>query len=96
MARPRPDLPAPEDIRALADATGLIHLRVTPNARGEGIELDHANRRLLVRTTATPEDGKANDAVCALVARALHVPRSAVTLVRGGKSRDKQVRVTFD
>ena len=96
MARPRPDFPAAEDIRALADETGLIHLRVTPNARGEGVALDPENHRLLVRTPATPEDGKANEAVCALMARALEVPRSAVMLVRGGKARDKQVRVVLD
>lgn len=95
MARPRPDFPVPEEIRALADDAGLIPLRVTPNAAADGVALDSANRRLLVRTTATPEDGKANEAVCALVARAAGVPRSAVTLVRGGKARDKQVRVDW-
>lgn len=93
MARPRSNFPPAEEIRTLTDASGLIPLRVTPNARGEGMELDPASRRLLIRTTAAPEDGKANDAVCALVAEALGVPRSAVTLVRGGKARDKWVRV---
>ena len=55
---------------------------------------DGAPAVLNVRTTVTPEDGKANDAILALLAKALGRPRSALTLVRGATARDKVVLVT--
>jgi uncharacterized protein (TIGR00251 family) len=48
---------------------------------------------LVVRVTAPPLEGRANRAVCALIAGAAGVPRSAVTIVRGETARDKLVRV---
>ena len=52
--------------------------------------------RLLVRVTAPPLDGRANAAVCALIARAAGVPKGAVSVVRGETSRDKRVRISGD
>jgi uncharacterized protein YggU (UPF0235/DUF167 family) len=48
---------------------------------------------IVVRVTAPPVDGKANAALCALVAERAGVPRSRVTVVRGAAARDKVVRV---
>lgn len=48
---------------------------------------------LCVRVTAAPEDGKANAAVCEVLAKSLGVPKSAVKVVRGGTSRHKSVEV---
>ncbi len=48
---------------------------------------------LLVRVTVPPEDGKANAAVCKLLAKALGVPRSAVHVARGEVSRHKQLQI---
>ena len=64
MAKPRPDFPPAEAIRALADGDGRLALRVTPGARSEGIEL--AEDRVLVKVRAKPQDGAANAAVLAL------------------------------
>jgi len=47
-----------------------------------------------VRVAAAPEHGKANLAVLALLAEALALPRSSVSLVSGGASRDKIVKLT--
>jgi uncharacterized protein YggU (UPF0235/DUF167 family) len=47
----------------------------------------------VIRVTAPPVDGKANAALCALVAERAGVPRSRVEVVRGMTSRDKVVRV---
>ena len=47
-----------------------------------------------VRVTAPPVEGEANRAVAAVLARALHVPSSSVTVVRGERGRDKVVRIT--
>jgi uncharacterized protein YggU (UPF0235/DUF167 family) len=48
---------------------------------------------IVIRVTAPPVDGKANAALCALVAARAGVPRSRVQVVRGTTSRDKIVRV---
>jgi hypothetical protein len=48
---------------------------------------------LLARVSAPPVDGKANAALCKLLAKALGVPRTSVGVVRGETSRDKLVRV---
>ena len=48
---------------------------------------------LLVRLAAAPVDGAANDALIALLAVTLAVPRRTVTLVSGERSKTKRVRV---
>jgi len=48
---------------------------------------------LVVRVMAPPLDGRANDGVCRLLADVLGVRRSAVTIVRGDRARDKLVAV---
>jgi uncharacterized protein len=61
------------------------------SARNEVVATAGATVR--VRVTAPPADGAANDAVCALVARSLDVPRSRVTIVRGHGARTKLLRI---
>jgi uncharacterized protein YggU (UPF0235/DUF167 family) len=90
MARAKPDLPPAEAIRALADAEGRLALRVTPGARTEGIEIDGG--RLLVKIRARPQEGAANEAVLALLAQALGMAKSRLSLVRGMTSREKLVQ----
>ena len=46
-----------------------------------------------VNVTAPPEDGRANEAVIALLAEALAVGKSRLTIVKGQKSRTKSVAV---
>jgi uncharacterized protein YggU (UPF0235/DUF167 family) len=48
---------------------------------------------VLIRVTAPPVDGKANDALCRLVARAVDIAPSKVTVIRGHTSRDKVLEV---
>jgi len=48
---------------------------------------------LRVRVSAPPVDGKANKALCRLIAKRVGVAPSRVSVVRGEKSRDKLVRV---
>ncbi len=48
---------------------------------------------VVIRVTAPPVDGKANAALCELVARAAGVAPSAVRVLRGAGARDKVVRV---
>ena len=91
MARPKPDLPAAEAVRALIDGEGRLALRVTPGARIEGLDL--SDGRLQAKVRAKPEDGKANAAVIALLAAALAIAPSRITLLRGATSREKQFRI---
>ncbi|MGE5571960.1 MAG: DUF167 domain-containing protein [Bacillota bacterium] len=48
---------------------------------------------LVVRVSAPPVDGRANRAVCGLVAALVGVGKSSVTVERGERSRDKVVAV---
>ena len=50
--------------------------------------------RLLVRTTATPVDGSANDAVCKQVAEYLGIRAGRVKIASGHRARDKTLRIT--
>jgi hypothetical protein len=69
-----------------------IAVHVTPRSARDEVA-GWRGGELSVRVRAVPEDGKANTAVCAAVAKALGVPKSAVDVVRGGASRHKQVEV---
>jgi len=48
---------------------------------------------VVIRVTAPPVDGRANAALCALVARRAGVAPSRVQVIRGMSGRDKVVRV---
>ena len=87
----RLSFPPPDHIRALADSEGRIALRVTPNAKADAIRIESG--QLKVRVSVVPEDGKANKAVIALLAKALGVSKSSVTIVRGETARDKLVQI---
>lgn len=70
----------------------LIDIRVIPRARRDEVGGERAGR-LVVRTTAAPVDGSANDAVVRLVAAHLGVARRDVEIVSGQRSRDKTLRI---
>jgi len=69
-----------------------LSVRVTPGAREDSVT-GWQGTALKVKVRAPPEKGKANEAVCALVARALGVPPSAVAVERGHTSRGKLLLV---
>jgi uncharacterized protein len=69
-----------------------LRVRVIPRARRDEIAGERGGA-LLVRVTAPPEGGRANKAVCRVIARALRIAPSRVTILRGGASREKLVRV---
>lgn len=48
---------------------------------------------LQAKVTAAPVEGKANKALCRLIAKRVGVAPSRVRVVRGEKSREKVVRV---
>ena len=76
-----------------ADPGGVrIQLHVQPGASTSEVTGLHGNR-IRLRIQSPPVDGRANAAVLAWIAEVLGVPRGAVTLVRGEKSREKTVEV---
>jgi uncharacterized protein YggU (UPF0235/DUF167 family) len=69
-----------------------LPIRVIPRSPRSAVDGERAGR-LLVRVTAAPVDGKANDAVRRVVAAHLGVPERCVTIAAGHRSRDKVVRI---
>jgi len=67
-------------------------VRLQPRASANAIagERDGA---LVVRVTAAPVAGRANEALRALIAKRARVAKGRVEIVRGSSSRDKVVRV---
>jgi uncharacterized protein len=77
--------------RADADAI-LLPVRVKPGARSSRIAGEREGR-LLVEVTAPPVEGRANEAVCRLLAKTLRVGPTRVSVVGGVRARDKVVRI---
>lgn len=73
----------------------LISVKVIPRSRKDSVELvvGEEGERLKVRLTAPPVDGAANEALVALLAERLGVPKRQVVIVRGVTSRQKVVEV---
>lgn len=63
-----------------------------PGAKQDAIAGPYGER-LKVRVAAPPEGGKANKAICRLIAGALGVRPSAVTVTSGLSSAEKTVRI---
>lgn len=72
-----------------------IAVHATPKAAREEVA-GWRGSELSVRVTAAPEDGKANGAVCKVVAKALGVAPSRVKVVRGEASRHKVLEIDAD
>jgi uncharacterized protein (TIGR00251 family) len=69
-----------------------LRLRVAPGSRRPGIAGRHGDG-WKVRVAQPPDDGRANEAVLALLAETLTLPRAAVRIVSGYAARDKTVAV---
>lgn len=74
-----------------------LAVKLTPGAsadRIDGWDVDAGGRPVLkIRVRARPVEGEANEALVKLVARALGVPKSAVSVQRGGQSRTKILEI---
>jgi uncharacterized protein len=73
-------------------AVATIGVRVQARAARNEIAGEREGR-LVVRLTAPPVEGRANEALCRLLARRLGVGRTRISVIRGLTSRDKVVRV---
>ncbi|WP_454020131.1 DUF167 domain-containing protein [Azospirillum sp. Marseille-Q6669] len=84
---------------AVADGVRLA-LRVTPKASRNAIAglaaTASGGTALKVTVTAVPENGKANEAVVKLLAKAWKLPKTSLTVVAGATDRNKIVHVAGD
>lgn len=85
MAKPK--LRSLPDLSDLAIPDTRISIRVTPKAARTSLTREGDTLRATV--TMVPENGKANAAVQALLAKAMGVAPSRLTLIRGQTSRCK-------
>ena len=76
-----------------------LRVKVTPNAKSERIKKETAKDKselYKIYVTASPEAGKANDAAIKLLAKALGVPKSALSITRGHISREKTIKINVN
>lgn len=69
-----------------------VEVAVTPRASADAVG-PYRDRVLRVRVTRPPTDGEANRAVVRLVAQALDLAPSRLTLVAGARGRRKRIEV---
>ncbi len=69
-----------------------VSVRLQPRARATEI-VGERDGVLLVRVSAPPIEGRANDALCRLIAKRAHVGVRSVSIARGSGAREKVVRV---
>jgi uncharacterized protein len=71
---------------------GDLAIRVQPRAKRTEIAGERGGA-IVIRVNAPPVDGRANQAVCRLIAKRLGVAAGKVRIVRGETARDKVVSV---
>lgn len=80
--------------------TNVLPIRVTPRSAKPGIgswrEGADGREELEVRVAEAPADGAANEAIVKLLAKALGVSRSELSIISGATSRHKRVAIPFD
>ncbi|MFA9461536.1 DUF167 family protein [Thiohalorhabdus methylotrophus] len=69
----------------------ILRLRVQPKASGDRVAGRHGGA-LKVRITAPPVEGAANKHLTQFLAKELGLPKSTVTVERGEKGKDKELR----
>ena len=77
-----------------------FHLRLTPKGGRDAVEgwetASDGSEHLKARVRAVPEDGKANTALIALLAKVLAVPKSSIRIASGATARLKRLEITGD
>ena len=74
--------------------TGGVCINVRVIARARKTELAGTREdALVVRLNAPPVDGAANEELVSFIASLLDVPRTAITILSGRRSRHKRLRI---
>jgi uncharacterized protein (TIGR00251 family) len=69
-----------------------LRVRLQPRA-GRDEVVGERDGAVVVRVSAPPVEGRANAALCELIARLVDLPTSSVRLIHGEKGRDKLVEI---
>jgi uncharacterized protein (TIGR00251 family) len=80
------------DLYRVNEGHVVIQVHVQPGAGRTAVVGRHGDA-LKVKVAAPPAEGRANDAVVALLAETLGVKPAAVSVVSGATSRSKRIRV---
>ena len=90
----------PDDPFTLTRDGLRVAIHLSPRARFDRLlgiaAAADGGRTLRASVTAPPRDGRANEALLQLLARAWHLPRRDLSIVAGVTSRSKTVRVAGD
>ncbi|MBD9389419.1 DUF167 domain-containing protein [Agrobacterium sp. AGB01] len=77
-----------------------LSVRLTPNGGRDILERLETSADddvvLKARVSAVPENGKANKALIALLAKSLRIPKSTISFVSGETARKKILRINAD
>jgi uncharacterized protein (TIGR00251 family) len=86
--------PAADPADAIADTPGgcIMQIKVIPRSPQTMID-GMRGGALLVKLSAPPVEGQANESLLRFIAHICDVPRRAVTLMSGERSRNKAIRV---
>jgi Uncharacterized conserved protein len=75
-----------------------FYVRLTPKGGKDAVEgwqaASDGSEHLKARVRAVPEDGKANEALIALLAKTLSIPKSAITIAAGATARLKRIEIS--
>lgn len=71
----------------------ILELKITPKSSRDAV-LGWLGEALKIAVTAPPENGKANAAVLAVLARTLDVPGSSIELLSGHGTARKRVAIS--
>ena len=72
-----------------------IQVTVKPNARKESVERKTGDE-LVVCVKDSPVDGKANRALIQVLADYFSVPKSAISILHGERSRKKLIQIEYE
>jgi len=69
-----------------------LRFRVVPNAKSDEVVGEHGDA-IKVKLRASAVEGRANAALRCFLAEVLNIPKRAIILERGQRSRDKVIRI---
>lgn len=82
----------PSPCLIIDDNSFLLRVKVIPNAKCETIAGIIGNR-LKIKVNSPPESGKANTAVCKLIANVIGIKPSNISIVSGMTKSEKSIKI---